>query len=89
MPSAGRAIRASSASVAAIASVSAAPFATPASPRATSAITPSAWLFANDSARTITTRGAEECEAIRAIASRRRRVLPMPGAPVSVTMIGV
>ena len=51
--------------MAAIASSSAAPFATPAIPRATSAMMPSAWLFANDSARTSATRGADGCDAMR------------------------
>ena len=54
-----------------------------------SATTPSAWLFENDSLRAKSTRGALAWLAIRESASRRSRVLPIPGAPVTVTTIGV
>ncbi len=68
-----------STSVASSASCSGAPLATPVSPRAMSPTTPSAWLFANDSLRASTMRGALAWLAMRERASRRSRVLPMPG----------
>jgi len=73
---------------ASIAASSVTPLATPDRPRTTSATTPSAWLLENDSQRTRTMRGDAACDEIRDRASRRRRVLPMPGAPVTVATSG-